>query len=1523
MTDSSLAERLAALSPQQRAELVRNLRPAQPVAQPIVRLPRSEPTVFDVSFEQRRVWFLDRFDPGGAAHNLPFALDLDGDLDLDALQRSLDGLVVRHEALRTTFLDVDGSPRQLVGRPYPVALAVVDLTGEPADQRDAIAHEVIQQEAGRGFDLDTGPLWRAMLVRLAPRHAILQLTIHHSVCDGWSTGVLLRDLVAGYRGEARPAPPIQYADYAAWQSEQVSGPRLDALVGHWREQLAGTPPLNLPTDRPRPAVRRSRGALDTSPLGPELSEQLREFAQRHQVTPFVTLLAALEVLLMRYCGQDDFAVGTVLAGRDLPELGDVVGFVARTVALRSDVTGPEAFSALLRRVHERVLVAHEHSQLPFEKLVDELRLPRDPSRPPLFSVLLVLQNTPRTAVDLPGLRLRAVEPDSRAAQFDLSWYVSDTPAGFEVSVEYDTDLFGAATVRRLTGHLRTLLAAAMSAPDTSIRRLPLLTDTERRRQLHDWNDTTAAYPDAPLGELIARQAAATPDAVAVRSADADGLTYAELDGRANQVARWLLARGAAPGTLVGVGPGRTPQLVAALLGVLRTGAAYVPLDPDYPAARVAQMVEDGRVRLLIADRSTVGRLPADRMEHVLLLDTDPGLDELPGTAVPVAVDARQAAYTIFTSGSTGRPKGVTVSHRALVNLLESVRRRCGLDADTVLAAVTSLSFDIAGLELYAPLLAGGQVVLCDRETVSGADTLRAALERVAPTVMQATPATWQLLLDGGWPGAPGLVALCGGEALPAELAAALTGRVGQLWNMYGPTETTIWSGALRLDGPDVAVGGPLANQRIYLLDAYDQPVPPGVAGQVHLAGDGLADGYLHAPALTASRFVPDPFVPGERMYRTGDAARWRPDGRLDFLGRLDHQVKVRGHRIELGDIETALDTAPGVARSVVTTYAAPGGQAQLAAYIQPAPGASPTVAALREHLAGLLPGYMVPARFAVLAAFPLTPNGKIDRKALPAPDTAALDSGTAYRPPVGETETVLAGIWAELLHREQVGRDDNFFTIGGDSLVAVRMVARAGQLGVQLTTKQVFLHQQLHQLAAAAGTVRLVAEQGEVTGTVPLPIATHQFYDGVNPRPDFHALAFQFAGRERLDPDLLEQVLDELVRQHDALRIRLLPGENGGRPRLHVDPYRPRRLVEQVDLSDLDEAGQAQALEAWTDTVETGFRAEHGDLFRAVLLDVGPDHPQHLLLGAHYLVADVVSWHILAADLDVMYRRRIRQEPYRLPAKTTSLLEWIDRLVEQSGDPEVLAETPLWTDPVRREAVAIPVDRPDGDNRVAANDAAFLILTVEETRDLQERVVRAARLPMDAVLLAGIGHALTAATGAQALPVDIYVPGRDSPFADMDLSRTVGWLTYRYPMWLDVRRGPSMPDQVQAIACQLAAVPRGGLGYGSLRYYRGDPAVAAELADQPVPDVLFNFFGAAPGGFQVLKPLAGTSGHYHDTESERMRLLMINGAVFRGQLRLEWEYSSGRHDAATVEAFIAACRRYLLDLIDACPPAGG
>ena len=1515
MTDSDTAARIAALAPDQRAALLHQVRQRQkPADVSIPRQPRPDPALFPLSFAQRRVWFLEQFEPGTAQHNMPLVLALDGDLDLDALQRALDTLVIRHEALRTTLVQRDGRPQQLIGAPYRVAVVQADLTGEQETQRDAVAHEVIAEDVRRGFDLENGPLWRVTVIALAPRRALLLLNIHHSIGDGWSTEILLRELVARYRDPAAlgAPPPVQYADYAVWQREQLSGPNLDGLTRWWRDQLAGTPPLDLPTDRPRPPVHSRRGALESVLLPEAETQALAAFGRGHGVTLYVTLLAGLEVLLARYAGQDDFAVGTVLAGRDRPELDGVVGFLANTVALRSDVHGGHlTFAALAARVHERVLGAHEHSDMPFERIVDELKLPRDVARPPLFSVILVLQDNPLPTHELPGLRMRAVEPDTRASQVDITWYATRTAAGLELAIEYNTDLFEASTIRRMARGYRVLLAAAVAAPGASIRRLPLMDDADRHQMLHSQNATAADYPARTLPELILEQAARTPGAVAVRQAETGAaLTYRELVERADRIGAWLSARGAGPGVLVGVGVERGPDTIAALLGVLLSGAAYVPLDPQYPPERLSLMISDAGLRLTVTDSFTMDRLPVDGAASLVLDRTE--LAAPAGRLVAVRPD--ELAYVIYTSGSTGQPKGVQISHRALVNLLVSLGRRCRIGPDSILLAMTSLSFDIAGLELFAPLLTGGEVVIVTAETARAGEHLASVCGQVRPTVMQATPATWQMLIDAGWSGQDDLIALCGGEAVPPDLARALGARVGEVWNVYGPTETTIWSAAHRIDPGDVCIGGPVANTRIYLLDPYGGPVPPGVPGEVYLGGDGVARGYHSQPGMTAGRFLPDPWASGSRIFRTGDQAKARPDGRLDFLGRLDSQVKVRGYRIELGDVEAALAAHRGVGQAVAAVR-----DGALAGYIVGVPGVVPSVAELREHLAARLPAYMIPGRFAILDALPLTPNGKIDRKALPAPADAALGTGLAYRPPEGDAETALAHVWQNLLGVERISRDDNFFAQGGDSLIAVRMVAAAGQAGLRLTTKQVFQYQTLAELAAAAGTVAIQAHQGEVTGPMPLPIAVHQFYDGHNPQPGYHTLTFRLECRFRFDAGLLEKILDLLVRHHDVLRIRYVPGPNGVRGYLVNDPVRSRNILECADLSGLTEAEQDAEIERWTQRLETGFDVTMGDLFRAVLLDLGPSRPQQLILAGHYQVADVTSWHILTSDLDVMYRRASRGEPYALPAKTTSQAEWLNRLTEYVRSEQVTGEIGYWTDPARRMSTSIPVDRPGGDNTIASHAAAYLHLDVAELRDLQERT-KSAGLPMDAVLLAAVAYAVTRGTAAEALPVDIYVPGRDTPFEDIDLSRTMGWLTYRYPVLLRLADRAKPVDYAARIDQQLRAVPGAGLGNGVLRYYRGDADLSAELAGQAVPQVLFNFFGTAPSGFQTFRPLVGTSGHYHDTASERMRLLMINGTVFRGRLRMEWEYSSGRHDQVTIEGFITDCRQFLLDLTDACPP---
>ncbi|WP_327064990.1 non-ribosomal peptide synthetase [Kitasatospora sp. NBC_01302] len=1534
MTDTDPGAQAPSLDPERRAAVLALLhqrraaerRAADDTIPVLVRDGRPSP----VSFAQARVLFLEEFDPDTAQHNMPHAFTLDGPLDEAALQRALDEVSARHEALRTAFPRSNGQWSQLVTHPAPVPLPQVDLSGQPEQERAAMARAVLAEEAQRPFDLERGPLFRARLIRLAQEQAILFLDFHHAVCDGWSVGRVMADLAACYRasvageGAAVLDPlPVQYRDYAAWQRERLGEPELRRGLDFWQAQLTGVPALELPTDRPRPPVRGHRGALVTVEWPRELLDGLTALARECEATLFAVLLAGYQCLLARSAGQHDFAVGTMVAGRNRPELEPTVGLFANTVVLRADLSGQPAFTELVRRARDGSLAAWDHQEVPFERVVDALEVPRDLSRTALFQAMLVLQNTPPAAFTLPGLTVGAVEPDSRTAKTDLTLYVTEpAPGGSEgltVAAEFSADLFESASVRALLERLRTLLAAAVAAPDTTLDALPLLT-ADRLATL------TAAQQATPITELtvdqlLRQRAAERPDAPAVSAPGAASLSYAELDRAADRLAHHLAARGAGPGQLVGVALERGTDLPVALLAVLRTGAAYVPLDPDYPAARLAVMTEDAGLALTVTTGRLAARIPVPREALVLLDEHAAAIAAGPAGPLPEVASPDHTAYVIFTSGSTGRPKGVRIAHRSLVNLLGSAGQRCGIGAGDTLLAVTSLSFDIAGLELWAPLVAGGHLVVCDRQSAAAADQLAKVLAEYRPTVMQATPATWRLLTDAGWPGDPALTVLCGGERLPEDLGRTLRPLVKALWNMYGPTETTIWSAAgpveFTEDEDRVPIGPPLANTDLHVLDPRLVPQPDGVAGEVWIGGAGLAEAYHGRPALTADRFRPHPFAatPGARIYRTGDLARRRPDGRLDFLGRLDDQVKVRGYRIELGDVEAALAAHPKVAQAVAAVRATAAGE-RLVGYLVAAPGTEPTVTELRAHLKEVLPDYMVPALFATVPAFPLTPNGKIDRRALPAPEQAATASGTVYQEPEGPVEQALAAIWQELLSVERVGRQDDFFALGGDSLLVVRMVGAAAQQEIRLTAKQAFQHKTLVELAAAAGTVKLLARQDAITGPSPLPVATHQFFESAPPRPDYHALSFLLRAREPLDPALLDEVLDQLVGHHDTLRLRLT--EQDGRLGLTHDPHRRRPLVEQVDLAGLDDEAVEQEIQRHTDRMQTRFTMTGGELFGALLFDLGPGRDQRLLLAGHYLIADVIGWQILAGDLDVLYRRRAHDEPYQLPAKTTSQHEWLGRLTEYATG-QAAAERDYWLAPARSRAVPLPQDHPEGDNRVAANRALFLTLSTDQTEALLRRANKAAKLPLDAILLWALVSALGEWAGTETLPVDLYVPGRESPWEDVDLSRTVGWLTYRYPVWLDRARALPPAEAVREVSRQLKAVPQGGLGHGALRYFGTDRATAEALAAQPVPELMFNFFGTPAGGFQLFQPLAGDSGHYHDTESRRMRLLMVNGAVAHGRLRLEWEYSAGRHEESTIQHLIDRCTALLVELTANCP----
>jgi amino acid adenylation domain-containing protein len=1007
--------------------------------------------MFPASLTQQSLWFINQLEPQSAAYNILACLRISTSLDVQALEKSFNALIQRHEILRTTFVEEDGQPMQVITSNLILPLPVIDLSPLPKAEREAKALGLARDEAQRPFDLTQSPLQRILLLHFEAGEHILLLTMHHIISDRWSLGIFFQELAILYKafstGQSSPLPdlPIQYADFAEWQRELLQEDFLAENLAYWKQHLAGGPAgLELPTDHPRLLMPTSRGSVYWTKLPKALIDTLKELSRQQGVTLYMTLAAAFQTLLYRYTGQDDLAIGTVTAGRTRAETEALIGFFANTQVLRTDLSGNPSFDELLGRVREVILKAQSHQQLPFEYLVKELHPTRSLGQNPLFQVMLVVE-PPLPALPL-GWAVTQMEIETGASKFDLTLELEDCPEGLMCHFEYDTHLFNETTIARLAGHWQTLLEGIVVDLTRHLSELPLLTEKEYCQIIVEWNATNTEYPqDTCVHQLFEAQVERTPSAVAVVF-EGEQLTYRELNARANQLAHYLQQLGVGPEVLVGICVERSLDMVVGLLGILKAGGAYVPLDPAFPSERLAFMLEDTQAPVLVTQQHLLTQLPPHAAK-VVCLDADAAVLAQENEANLVSgATSDNLVYVIYTSGSTGRPKGVQILHRAVVNFLLSMREQPGLSPQDSWLAITTLSFDIAALELFLPLLVGARLIVASRDTAVDGTALAETLSRAGVTVMQATPITWRLLLAAGWQGSPDLKILCGGEALPLDLAQQLLPRATSLWNLYGPTETTIWSTCCQIKPADevVTIGRPIANTQVYLLDPQLQPVPVGVPGELYIGGDGLARGYLNRPELTAERFLPHSWSsePGARLYKTGDLARYRPDGTIEHLGRADFQVKIRGFRIELGEIETVLAQHPAVRQAVVVLREDSPGDKHLVAYTVLHKGQMATIAELQQHAMKYLPNYMLPTAFMVLDALPLTPNNKVDRGALPAPEHTRPELGEAFVAPRTSIEGVVTGIWSQILGIEQIGIHDDFFAMGGDSLMAMQVIAR-------------------------------------------------------------------------------------------------------------------------------------------------------------------------------------------------------------------------------------------------------------------------------------------------------------------------------------------------------------------------------------------------------------------------------------------------------------------------------------------------
>ncbi|RVX39044.1 amino acid adenylation domain-containing protein [Nonomuraea polychroma] len=1356
--------RLARLSPEQRAALEARLtrtRAAEkggPGSEPPPFSLRpdtgpplpDEPSTGALSDAQRRLWVVDHLDPGNPAYTLSWAYRIVGDLDAAALAAAFDALVDRHPILGYVIETHDGEPRQVPGRVRPT-LRVETMS---AAEADAVARD----EARFAFDLSAGPLTRARLVRVASEaqeHRLI-LTLHHILADRWSVAILFRDLFGLYAGEPLPARPVAYADYVAWQQDR---PSLERDLDYWRKALDRLPDvLDLPADRPRPPMQSNRGRRLLFELDDTLAAGLRDLAAGQRATPFMVLVTAMQALLARYTGQPDIPIGTPMSARPHPSLDQTVGLFLNTVVLRGDLSGDPTFTELVRRTRERTLAAFDHAGLPFETLVEELSSGRDLSRNPLFQVMLAYQNTPELPGGPLGLRLERLDVRPGTVMFDLDLIVEERPDGSLLCVlDYATDLFDDDRAHRLAAHLRTLLSAAVAAPDLRLSELPLMDTAELRNTLHAWNDTATPYPDRGIHHLVAEQAARSPEAPAVEGPDGTSLTYAELESRANDLAAELRALAVGRETRVAVCLPRHPDMVAALLAVLKAGGCYVPLDPGYPPDRLNQIITDSGASLVVTVTSFLNRLPATA--RLLLLDDHSTTAREAGPPAEPAFHPDQAAYLIYTSGSTGRAKGVVVPHRGLVSLLWDVRERPGLAPGGRFLFLTSVSFDIAMIEIFGPLVTGGTVVLA---SATGIERVHDLIQHGNLHTVQATPSVLEGLLPALTHRVPRVIST--GEALPGPLAARLLTVTDELWDLYGPTETTVWSTRLHVtDGRGGSIGRPVANTAAYVVDRDLRPVPVGVPGELLLGGAGVTRGYHGRAALTAERFIPDPFgPPGGRLYRTGDLARWRPDGTLEYLGRLDDQVKVRGVRIELDEVATVLSEHPTVQRAVVTVRDdAPGGRGLVAYVIGTAQEAE-----LRAHLRTRLPEAMIPAAFVSLPHLPVLPSGKLDRAALPPPGRRSGEAARQH-PPRTPAEHVLHAIWTELLERDDIGIEDDFFTLGGHSLLAMRLVVRLRETyGAEVTLRRCFATPTIAGLAplipdghATASSVTAGSPStSDLAAARPIPPASGEparpshaqvrlwFLDQLDPGNPAYNVAWAERLIGPLDVAALTAAFDDLVDRHDALRLVIV--EDDGEPVLREGARRPRLVVRPGPDVGLEEARHRFDLAA-------------GPLARAALVRCGAaEHELYLTL--HHVVADRWSLSILLRDLMELYRARVTGTPAELPTLTAGYRDFAAwhraRVSERAADlaywKDTLADLPATLD--------LPADRHrQGPASMAGRRLTFPIDA--GTVAAVQALARERQVTPFMVLLAAFQAVLARYTGRTDIPVGTPVSGRAHP----------------------------------------------------------------------------------------------------------------------------------------------------------------
>jgi amino acid adenylation domain-containing protein/non-ribosomal peptide synthase protein (TIGR01720 family) len=1484
---------------------------------------------FPLSPQQRRLWLLQN---EGGMFAARCALSLEGALRVGLLREAVREVVGRHEILRTGFCRIAGSkfPVQVIRESPDFIFEQRDLSGLSPREReltlDAHLNDVSHLPAASVRDATV----RAHLLKVSAESHVLLLALPALCADARALANIAREIGLCYaapeRGEALPGEPLQYADLAEALNELLESEETEAGRAYWRDKdFSGAHSARLPLERPAAHEDFATDALGFS-LPAATFEKIDALTGSYAASPPAFFLACWQVLLWRLTGQAGTLTGVASDGRGYEELKEAVGLFTKHLPVRSALAADMPFSAVLEGAARAMREAAERQEYFTWEQIDGRGGRASTGGAPFLPQGFVYEATP-ASFDAGGIRFSVVRQYACVERFTIQLCCTLAPHWLRADFHYDARSFEREDVERLAGQYRKLSESALDDPEARIGELDILSDGERRQLLTEWNHADAVAvtagattsDDACLPQLFETQAERTPEAVALVFSGAQ-TTYRELNRRANQLAHYLIGLGVGAEARVGICLERSTEMIVALLGVLKTGGAYVPLDPESPPARLSYQLDNAGVQVLLAGADAQARLPHFAGELVCLERDRALLDAAPGSNPARATDPQQTAYVIYTSGSTGNPKGVAVTHRGLVNyadfICDKLRLRESFDGGGLhFATVSTISGDLGNTSIFPALISGGCLHVVGYEVATDGAKFADYFSRHPVDVLKIVPSHLSALISAGDGRAmlPRKYLILGGESFSNELSRRISALAGNcaVFNHYGPTETTI--GSLIFDGAaepprgaqTVPIGRPIANTEIYILTSRLTPAPVGVAGELHIGGAGLARGYLNQPAPTAERMIPHPFSaePGARLYRTGDLARYLPGGQVEFLGRVDHQLKIRGFRIEPGEIESVLEEHPAVQKAVVLGREDTPDDKRLVAYIVHGDASAPPAAELRHFLKQELPDHMIPSAFVGLKSLPLTANGKLDRAALPAPDQSRPEPGGGFVAPRTRAESALAGIWAHVLGLKQVGIHDNFFELGGDSILSIQIAARANALNLRFTPIQLFQHPTVAGLAAAVGDDADAPTESGAADSIPLTPIQHLFFERDVPDAHHWNLSLLLKPEQPLDPSLLEQAFQELPRHHDALRLRFDKAASGWRQtRAEAHAGIP---FSHIDLSAVPEAEQLAALETQCAALQTTLDLTAGALLRAAYFDLGRTRPGRLLIVAHHLLVDMTSWRILLDDLRTAYTQLGRGEKIELAPVPTPFKLWAERLADYARSDALRAEANYWLAAATgRQPRPLPLDFDGGANTVASTRTVSRALDEEETGALSQLVPKAYRAQTSEVLLTALALAFARWTGSRSLPVDLEGHGRAEIFDGLNLSRTLGWFTAIYPLWLNAGNGERPQDALNEIKQQLRDVPNGGIGYGLLRYPGADGAVADELRAQPAPEVSFNYWGnldrvlSEAGAFALAEESAGAN---QSAQAIRPHLLEVSGHVAQGRLRMDWAYSENLHRRETVE----------------------